>query len=230
MLNTTSLRLSAILLLSASALLANNVTGKWSGTVGNGKDSYPISFELHQSGIHITGTINVREDSTVDGFINGDEVRLDAKFGKDLVRFQLSLSDAQLRGTGWVAGSDGEKKDVATVSLTLAQPGKTTSGISGTWSGTAEIVEDGKVKHEAFTIHLDRNGSVVTGAMEADTGKSLPITTGTISGNDVVLTVSADDMSVRFELTVNGNEFTGTAVASRGTEKRYAKITAVKQG
>jgi len=56
---------------AAATAPAANVTGQWSGTVGSGGTSLPVSLALDQNGANVTGNVTVAAHPELSGPVNG---------------------------------------------------------------------------------------------------------------------------------------------------------------
>jgi len=97
--------LTGLALLSAAA---EDVTGKWTGSIsitrpnGESKDAGAV-LVLKQTGTEITGTVGPSgdEQSTIQkGVIAADKVTLQLTADGADVKFDLTLADGHLKGTG----------------------------------------------------------------------------------------------------------------------------------
>jgi len=100
------MKLITLALLFSTALLAADVTGKWSGSFTK-SDAYadgrtePVLLILKQDGKTLTGSGGPNESEQLpisSGKIEGDRVTFELSTGKGPLSFQLVLKGDQLKG------------------------------------------------------------------------------------------------------------------------------------
>jgi hypothetical protein len=94
--------------------------------------------------------------------------------------------------------------------------------VTGTWSGSFKGVED--PQDSSLTLVLKQTGSEITGTAGPTADHQMPIQKGKIEGDKIVLEVAVGDGTFKFDLVLEGEHIKGDLNASRGDEKRSAKV------
>ena len=94
--------------------------------------------------------------------------------------------------------------------------GAEAANLTGNWNITVEAPG----QNFPLTLALTQNGSVITGAVQAQGGSS-PITSGTLTGNGFTLqstvNIGGQSMNITITGTIAGNRISGTVTAPQGT-------------
>jgi hypothetical protein len=100
------------------------------------------------------------------------------------------------------------------IALTLAAAD---GNVTGQWSGDV-ITESAEGQHTQypFVLILKQEGNSLTGTMGPSDGKPLPVQNGKIESGRLTFTVETDQVSVKFELTLDGGHLKGKTA---GTDK-----------
>jgi hypothetical protein len=95
-----------VLLLAPILMVADDLTGKWSGSFvvtfsdGNTKDAVAF-MDLKQMGAELTGTAGESPDkqwAIQKGKVEGNKISFEVQTDKPLVKFELALIDGHLKG------------------------------------------------------------------------------------------------------------------------------------
>lgn len=119
---------------------------------------------------------------------------------------------------------------LAITGLLLAALTAAPANVKGKWEGTVSgTAEDGTTRKDPAVLILDQKDTTITGSLGGSETDQHPITKGTIDGDKVVLLAKhdANGQEFRLELTVKGDEMTGTVVS--GTRKGAVAIKRKKQ-
>lgn len=117
----------------------------------------------------------------------------------------------------------------AITGLLLAALTAAPANVKGKWEGTASGPrDDGTTDTDAALLILDQKDTVVTGTLGGSETDQHPITKGTIDGDKLVLVAThVNGREYRLELTVKGDEMTGSIVS--GTRKGDVAVKRKKQ-
>lgn len=118
----------------------------------------------------------------------------------------------------------------AITGLLLAALTAAPADVKGKWEGTLSgPAEDGTTRTDTALLILEQKGTTITGTLGGSETDQHPITKGTIDGDTVVLLAKHDTngREFRLELTVKGDEMTGTIVS--GTRKGAVAVKRKKQ-
>jgi hypothetical protein len=111
---------SFVLLLAPVLLAADDLTGKWSGSLvvtspgGETKDEMAF-MSLKQNGTEITGTAGERPDKQwpiQKGKVDGNKITFEVQTDEPLIKFELTLVDGHLKGEA-KAEREGKSKKAA---------------------------------------------------------------------------------------------------------------------
>jgi hypothetical protein len=97
---------TSMVLLIASAVLAADLTGKWSGSIlfnnpDGGTREGSAFMDLKQNGSELTGTAgpSADEQSPIQkGKVEGDKITFEVQTNGPLMKFELALVDGHLKG------------------------------------------------------------------------------------------------------------------------------------
>ena len=93
--------------------------------------------------------------------------------------------------------------------------------VSGNWRGT--LTPENRDPGSALLI-LKQTGDVVTGTGGEDEGDRHEITNGKVTGNTFTFDVHVGDRTMRFVLTLDGNELTGQVTRERDGQQQKATV------
>jgi|SRR5947209_15518339 len=91
-----------ILVILASAALAADITGNWSGTMSMGDNQFNLSYTFKQDGGKLTGSVTPPNGSAlplIDGKVEGDKVSF-------AVKVDMNGSDAKFTSSGTIKGEE----------------------------------------------------------------------------------------------------------------------------
>ena len=94
--------------------------------------------------------------------------------------------------------------------------------VTGTWSGTFKGNED--PQDSSLTLILKQTGTEITGTAGPAADHQMAIQKGKIEGDKITIEVAVGDGTFKFDLVVDGEHMKGDLNASRGDEKRSAKV------
>ena len=97
-----ALGIVAAVLLASLCAVAADYSGKWSGTSPDDKSLGPVYAVLRQDGAVLTGSAGPDESHQfpiTTGKVDGDGLFFDVKTGGGLLRFELTASAGDLKGT-----------------------------------------------------------------------------------------------------------------------------------
>lgn len=100
--------------------------------------------------------------------------------------------------------------------------------VSGKWNGTF-TPDNGDEGHPALII-LTQDGNKLSGSGGPDESKQFPFKDGKIDGNHLTFEVTADEGTFAFDLTLMGDQITGTLKFKNENETRTAKVSLKRQG
>ena len=221
--------LPAVLISCAPALFAGDVTGDWSGQLTAEGDSRPIAFELHQTGNHVEGMVSFRAGLLIEGTLEGSTLRLDGKAYSRTFHFELALNGNRLEGSALMT-MDGEKGKETSLGVSKLNSPASQNGLSGTWLATIESAFNGETVRPVFTMRLDQQGSVIKGDMtDSDSHKIYPLSSVSMDGNSLVMTLVDKGDTGRFELVREGDKLTGKLIVTEESKTTSGRVTAVRQ-
>ena len=94
--------------------------------------------------------------------------------------------------------------------------------VTGKWTGT--LTQENGEAHTALLV-LKQDGAAITGTAGPDENEQLPIQTGKIDGNKVVLEISPNEGAIyHLELVLDGDHLKGDVTAKRDDETMTAKL------
>ena len=95
---TLCLSVFAIIIFSAVAAFAADVTGAWTGTASGGGGDFQLTFNFKQDGAKLTGTVTGPQ---------GDPLEIsDGKIDGDKLSFTVSFNGMKITHEGLVKGAD----------------------------------------------------------------------------------------------------------------------------
>jgi len=111
---------SFVLLLAPVLLAADDLTGKWSGSIvvtsPEGKTKDEMAFmDLKQNGAELTGTAGEGPDkqwAIQKGKVDGNKITFEVQTDKQLIKFELTLVDGHLKGEA-IAEREGKSEKAA---------------------------------------------------------------------------------------------------------------------
>ena len=111
---------SFVLLLAPVLLAADNLTGKWSGSIvvtfPEGKTKDEMAFmDLKQNGAELTGTAGEGPDKQLaiqKGKVDGNKITFEVQTDNALIKFELTLVDGHLKGEA-IAEREGKSTKAA---------------------------------------------------------------------------------------------------------------------
>jgi len=89
-------------LLTAVSASAADLSGKWSGSSPDGKPVGTIYAVLKQDGVTLTGSAGPNESRQfpiTTGKVDGDHLTFEVKMGGGIIRFDLTATGSELKGT-----------------------------------------------------------------------------------------------------------------------------------
>jgi hypothetical protein len=96
--------------------------------------------------------------------------------------------------------------------------------VAGKWEGKLTAQKpDGTTHEDTALIILEQKDTTLTGTVGGNEDDRHPITSGSITGNKIVLTAQPGDREMKFELTVEGDEMKGTIVRGEQQAKLQLK-------
>ena len=111
------------------------------------------------------------------------------------------------------------------LSLVTALAAAPAADVTGKWDGKLTMERDGEQREDSALLILTQKGATITGTVGGNESDQHPITSGTIEGDKIVLLAknANNDREYRIELTLAGNELTGTIATGDRRGKVYAK-------
>jgi len=110
----------------------------------------------------------------------------------------------------------------------LAAWGLSAANVSGKWSGTVDVMEDGQSRTVTALLLLKQDGNTLTGTAGCGDSDRFPIRKGTVDGNAVTLEVDAGDAVFFVDLTVDGDQMNGNARRGESGEKLKISLKRMK--
>jgi hypothetical protein len=105
-----------------------------------------------------------------------------------------------------------------TLPLFLGAFGLGAADLSGKWSGSIEVVEDGQSRTVSVLLILKQDGTKLNGTAGGDENDQHAITKATVDGDKVRLEIDGGDVTFYLDLKVDGDQMTGEA--RRGDDPR----------
>ena len=88
--------------------------------------------------------------------------------------------------------------------------------VTGTWTGKAMVTPgDAPPIERTAILVLNQAGSTVTGTAGPSEDQTLPISNGKMAGSKLTFVVQGDDISITFNLTLDGDRLKGDATGSQ---------------
>lgn len=214
---------------AAGSLFAADLTGRWSGAVlpGNNADSVPISFELRQRGNRIIGVAITNESGVcelLNGAVAGPKINFDIQVDKEVVHFELTVAGNKLSGQALGKRDDGGEDGPVAVSIEREDPSHS-GPFSGTWSGTAEGVDNGQKRFEYFTITLRQVGADVSGSITDPAGNEHPLKAVKATGSQITFEVDR----LQASLTMNGDKMSGAGTVETGGGEQSLRLALTRE-
>lgn len=113
--------------------------------------------------------------------------------------------------------------------LLLGAFGLAAADLSGKWSGSIDVVEDGQTRTVAVFLILKQDGSKLSGSAGENESDQHPITKGTLDGEKLSLEVDGGDATYYLDLRVAGDQMTGDARRGDSTRMKMS-VKRVKEG
>jgi hypothetical protein len=113
--------------------------------------------------------------------------------------------------------------------LLLVAGGLGAADLSGKWSGTVDVKEDGQSRTVSALLVLKQDGKTLTGTAGGEENDRLHIRKGTVEGNAVTLEVQGEDAVFYVDLTVDGDQMNGNARRGESGEKMKLSLKRVKE-
>lgn len=115
------------------------------------------------------------------------------------------------------------------ISLLLLSAGSCAAAdVSGKWSGTIDLKEDGQAKTVPAFLILKQDGSNLTGSGGGNETDQHPIRKGMVDGDNVTLEVQDGDSVFTLTLKVDGDQITGV-VGKDDSPKMKISLKRVKE-
>ncbi len=103
------------------------------------------------------------------------------------------------------------KNFVLTMLLLMVCAGAAVAGdLSGKWSGTINVVENGESKTVPVLLILKQDGAKLTGSGGGSEDDQHAIIKGSIDGDKITIEAEGEDENFYLELIVDGDQMTGT--------------------
>ena len=107
----SSLRVGALLFLTAAVAFAADITGAWAGQISgpNGGDGFPVSYSFKQDGMKLTGTVAGPQGDPIeisDGMVDGDKISFSVTFNGMTFKHVGTISGEEIRLTMKSEGAD----------------------------------------------------------------------------------------------------------------------------
>jgi hypothetical protein len=113
--------------------------------------------------------------------------------------------------------------------LLLGAFGLGAANLSGKWSGSIDVVEDGQARTVSVLLMLKHDGAKLSGTAGSDESDQHTITKANVDGDKVSLEVDGGDVTFYLDLKVDGDQMTGDA--RRGdSPKMKMSVKRVKEG
>ena len=90
--------------------------------------------------------------------------------------------------------------------------------LSGRWSGTMKMTEPAPRDGTALLL-LKQAGSTITGTAGPSEDRQLPIDNAKIDGNKLTFNVQAEDVNLKFVMTIDGKHMAGEVTGTQGGEQ-----------
>lgn len=86
------------------------------------------------------------------------------------------------------------------------------ANFTGTWTGSAKVATpDGQTRDTSVLLVLKHEGAAVTGTAGPAEDRQLPISNGKADGAKLTFAVQAEDVTINFSLTLDGDHLKGDA-------------------
>lgn len=113
--------------------------------------------------------------------------------------------------------------------LLLGALGLGAANLSGKWTGSVNVVEDGQSKSVPVVLILKHDGTKLGGTAGEDENDQHTITKATVDGDKVSLEIDGGDVTFYLDLKVDGDQMIGDA--RRGdSPKMKMSVKRVKEG
>lgn len=215
------IRILTTLCLIAAASLAADVAGRWK-VAANAPDgnTYNVTLVIKDEGGKLTGMLDSERGQMplANVVYSEGELRFDLMLDIGPIPFRLKVDSDKLSGT--LTAPDGSTGTVTGQREPPAAP----ATVAGKWEITATD-PDGTARRA--TLDLKQEGEQLKGAITLDSGDTLPISAGKISGDAFEFKVSIGDGDIAVSGKVAGDAVAGeykipTGEAGKFTGKRAA--------
>ena len=120
-------------------------------------------------------------------------------------------------------------KTILLTLLLLVAGALSAADVSGKWSGTVDVKENGESRTVSALLVLKQQGNALTGTAGGDENDVHPIRKGTVAGNAVTLEVDGGDVVFFVELTVDGDQMNGNARRGENGDKMKLSLKRIKE-
>lgn len=215
------IRILTTLCLIAAASLAADVAGRWK-VVANAPDgnTYNVTLIIQEEGGRLAGVLDSERGQMplANVAYSGGELRFDLMLDMGPIPFRLKVDGNRLNGT--LTAPDGSAGTVTGQREAPAAP----VAVAGKWEITATD-PDGTARRA--TLDLKQGGEQLKGAITLDSGDTLPISAGKVSGDAFEFKVPIGDGDIAVSGKVAGGAAAGeykmpTGETGKFTGKRAA--------
>lgn len=199
----------------AAACFASDAAGRWK-LVANAPDgnAYNVTLVVKEEGGKLTGVLDSDRGQMPlanVAYANG-ELRFDLMLDMGPIPFRLKIDGDKVTGT--LTAPDGSTGSVTGQREASAQPAQA----AGKWE---ILATDPDGTQRRATLDLKQNGDQLAGAIALDTGDTLPISAGKLSGDSIAFKVFIGDGDIQVTGKMTGDTVSGEYTIPTGEKGKF---------
>lgn len=203
----------------ASACFASDVAGRWK-LAANAPDgnTYNVTLIVKEEGGKLAGVMDSERGQMPlanVAYSNG-ELRFDLMLDMGAIPFRLKIDGDKVTGT--LTAPDGSTGSVTGQREASSAPAAASPSASGKWEISATD-PDGTPRRA--TLALNQDGEKLSGQITLDSGDSLPVAAGKVSGDAVSLKIFTGDGDVTISGKISGDTMSGEYTIPTGEKGKF---------
>lgn len=203
-----------------SACFASDAAGRWK-LAANAPDgnTYNVTLIVKEEGGKLTGVMESDRGQMplANVVYSNGELRFDLMLDMGAIPFRLKIDGEKVTGT--LTAPDGATGSVTGQREAAAAPAAAASAsAAGKWEISATD-PDGSPRRATFD--LKQNGEQLTGSVTTESGDTLPISAGKVSGDAVTFKIAIGDGDVIISGKVSGDTVSGEYTIPTGEKGKF---------